>query len=121
MNLIYWFLVVHCILWTKATTEELIEQNVVVAQVPTDEEDPDLRALVLRYQQHYCTRYCTPEGSAVCRFGFPFAPRETTGVDGDRVKYKRNGDEGYINSYNPFFLRLLESNMDMQVSIQIYI
>lgn len=40
-----------------------------------------------------------------------------TEIVGDRVHYKRTVEEGYTNPYNPFFLRLLEVNMDMQINI----
>jgi hypothetical protein len=107
---------VHCVLWTKANTQQLIDRNIVIAELPTEEEDSHLRVLVLKYQVHKCSSYCTPDGSNICRFGYPYLPNDKTQLINNRVHYKRSGDCGFINSYNPFLLRLLESSMDIQLN-----
>lgn len=117
-NLIFFCIyLVHVVLWCGKTAQELMEMDIVTAEIPKEEEDPELRALVMKYQIHRCTAYCTPAGAARCRFNFPFLANERTEILNNRVVYKRGGDEGYVNTYNPFFLRLLQVNMDMQINL----
>ena len=40
--------------------------NIISAELPTEEEDPELRELVLRYNKHQCSPYCKRTGRCVC-------------------------------------------------------
>ena len=58
-------------------------QERITCKLPDKESDPDLYALVARYQMHKCSAYCKQnvKGGGVfvtlCRFNFPRKPCET--------------------------------------------
>ena len=98
-------------------------------KLPDKESDPDLYALVARYQMHKCSAYCKRKvkGGGVfvtlCRFNFPRKPCETAVLYCVEEKLKkrqkiyelkRSESDVRVNDYNPLILLLWQANVDIQ-------
>ncbi|KAI8385026.1 uncharacterized protein BYT42DRAFT_564446 [Radiomyces spectabilis] len=92
---------------------ELASMNLVVARMLA--MDDPMTQYVQKCQMHTCTAYCMPEGQQFCRFGI--APCEEVYCDNGRYFYERGGEDAMINPYNPFLLRLVQSNMDIHLTV----
>ena len=101
-------------------------QERITCKLPDKESDPDLHALVARYQMHKCSAYCKQKvkrgGVFVtsCRFNFPRKPCETAVLHCVEEKLKkrqkiyelkRSESEVRVNDYNPL---LWQANVDIQ-------
>ena len=104
-------------------------QEWITCKLPDKESDPDLHALVARYQMHKCSAYCKRKvkrgGVFVnpCRFNFPRNPCETAVLHCVEEKLKkrqkiyelkRSESEVRVNDYNPLILLLWQANVDTQ-------
>ncbi len=125
---------VHCFFWLDKqhvpdmTTAEgrigmvkLIDK-IIKTDLPDKDNDPELYALVKKYQTHKHTPYCLRRGR--CRFDFPQPPcRETHLIAQERTSSrrrmfyatKRSEEATMINAYNPILLRKWKGNMDVKM------
>ncbi|GBN32811.1 hypothetical protein AVEN_85060-1, partial [Araneus ventricosus] len=122
---------VHLVVWIdKAPSFESPEgltyiDQVISCRLPSEEEDPDLRALVTRNQIHRHTHTCHKNNSETCRFAFPSERCEQTRIappssdefirNGGRFcTLKRTTNEKWANNYNQQILKFFNANMDIQ-------
>ena len=104
-------------------------QERITCKRPDRNGDPDLHALVARYQMHKCSAYCKRKVKrdrifiASCTFHFPRKPCETAVlhcVEENLKKrqkiyeLKRSESEVRVNDYNPLILLLWKANIDIQ-------
>ena len=104
-------------------------QERITCKLPDKESDPDLHALVARYQIHKCSAYCkrkVKRGGVfvnMCGFNFPRKPCETAVLlcVEEKLKkrqkiyeLKRSESEVRVNDYNPLILLLWQANVDIQ-------
>ena len=104
-------------------------QERITCKLPDKESDPDLHALVARYQMHKCSAYCKRKVKrggvfvTLCRFNFPRNPCETAVLHCVEEKLKkrqkiyelkRSESEVRVNDYNPLILLLWQANVDIQ-------
>lgn len=108
---------IHILLWTKKTAAQLAELDIITTELPPlNTRD---RELVARHQIHKCGTYCrisTIDGD-ICRFNFPQEEREENEEINGRYHFKRTAQAAMVNQYNPYFLHLLECNMDIQLNV----
>jgi hypothetical protein len=119
----------HMLLWLevkdldyKSTAgDEFINRN-ICCSIPSD--DDELKSLVLQKQNHRHRGTCFKSGKSYCRFGFPRPVSSTSTVldeedisknHGRFLQLKRNESETTINNYHPDLLRIVKSNMDIQL------
>jgi hypothetical protein len=119
----------HMLLWLevkdldyKSTAgDEFINRN-ICCSIPSD--DDELKSLVLQKQNHRHRGTCFKSGKSYCRFGFPRPVSSTSTVldeedisknHGRFLQLKRNESETMINDYHPDLLRIVKSNMDIQL------
>jgi hypothetical protein len=80
----------HIVLWTEATTAEMIASNEIRSTMPNAEYEPALYAKVRKHQIHTCDqRRCggpAPEGEQ-CKRGFPRPLSCTTYHDPSSLRY----------------------------------
>ena len=133
---------VHSMWWIKdapnldtATGRQVAPQYIdryISVGIPK-ESDGELRALVLRLQQHHHTSTCRKttrrrRNVAECRFDFPQPLCEETRLKshddpGNRSRcylLKRSVGEENINPYNEHLLRAWQANMDIQLIGSVY-
>ena len=129
---------VHSLWWVKEapdlqTVEGLravpgfIDQY-ITTKIPTEGEDDELRALVMRLQRHKHTHTCQKNGRRGCRFDYPKQPspetRLKTNADGgNKARFyviKREPAAEMVNPYNEHLLRAWRANMDVQVVGSVY-
>ena len=133
---------VHSMWWIKdapnldtATGRQVAPQYIdryISVGIP-NESDGELRALVLRLQQHHHTSMCRKttrrrRNVAECRFDFPQPLCEETRLKshddpGNRSRcylLKRSVGEENINPYNEHLLRAWQANMDIQLIGSVY-
>jgi Helitron helicase-like domain at N-terminus len=95
--------------------------DVVRAELPSKEEDPELYQLVNEFMRHKeshldsANSRCNKKGK--CVYGFPHPVREQTTVDEyGRVLYRRRGSESaWIASYIPALLKLLKCHINVDI------
>ena len=95
--------------------------NVVCAELPSKEDEPELYQLVNDFMRHRDTHLqseysrCNKKGK--CIYGFPQPVRPQTVVDEyGRVKYRRRSEQdAWITSYIPALLRLLQCHIHVDV------
>ena len=101
----------------------------ITCKLPDYESDPELHAMVTKYQLHkysgYCKRKIKRGGVFVttCKSNFPRTPQEKTVLHCVEEKLKkrqriyelaRSESEVRVNDYNPLLLLLWQANMDIQ-------
>ena len=104
-------------------------QERITCKLPDKNGDPDLHALVARYQMHKCSAYCKRKVKrggifiASCKFNFPRKPCETAVLHRVEEKLKKrqkiyelkcSESEVRVNDYNPLILLLWKANIDTQ-------
>ena len=128
----------HVMLWIKDAPVIGVDPDHVVlswiqeritCHIPDKNTDPELYALVTKYQMHKCNAYCTRRikigrGKYIkrCRFNFPRKATSTASVNPlDKSKTRqrvydlpRKSEEARINDYNPLLLLLWKANVDVQ-------
>ena len=100
----------------------------ITTKIPTEGEDDELRALVMRLQRHKHTHTCQKNGRRGCRFDYPKQPspetRLKTNADGgNKARFyviKREPGAEMVNPYNENLLRAWRANMDVQVVGSVY-
>ena len=117
---------VHCVLWTKRTLNELIEQNnqggrLTIVSCDANPTDVDLRETVQRVQIHghtenYCVR-TRHDGGKYCRFMFPKPVSDCTRVVDNEVLYRRGEGDVMVNPYCPDLTRFCRSNTDFRLNV----
>eukprot|EP00731_Ephydatia_muelleri_P010648 Em0005g1234a len=108
-------------------------QERITCKIPDATLNPELHALVTKYQMHKCTDYCKRRRKlksgfiTTCRFGFP---RDCTDIAvlnpveeclKSRKKIyclPRSVQECRVNDYNPLILLLWKANMDIQFTAE---
>lgn len=122
---------VHLLVWIDnapsfETPEGLAFINQVIScRLPSEDEDPNVRALVTRNQIHRHTHTCHKNNSETCRFSFPReACQQTRIVPPSSDEFIRNGgrfctlkrttNERWVNNYNQRILEFWNANMDIQ-------
>jgi hypothetical protein len=110
----------HNLLWTEKSTEELIQNGYIRADLPNPDLEPLLYELVQKFQVHTCAeRFCggpqAPTGK--CRKGFPAdLSNRVFQKDQDlRYTYKRLSEaDCWIVPYNAELLLLYEGHVNVQ-------
>ena len=132
----------HALLWIqsapvigKSNPKDVLAwiQERITCKVPDATLNPELHALVTKYQMHKCTDYCKRRRKlksgfiTTCRFGFP---RDCTDIAvlnpveeclKSRKKIyclPRSVQECRVNDYNPLILLLWKANMDIQFTAE---
>lgn len=93
--------------------------NLISTAIPNPFADPDLYDLVKRHQMHSCTNYCFRGNAAACRFGFSkeLFPDTHIGPEAQKVVYQRTIYDDRVPNYNnPYLLKLIHANMDIQIN-----
>ncbi|KAG1137280.1 hypothetical protein G6F38_011425 [Rhizopus arrhizus] len=102
---------VHMVLWTGKSSEELVGmESLVIAQIPSYDDDPELYRLV--------TELIEPQAFQTCRFGYPKPASDHSYFNPitQRAVYRRSVVDGNVNGYNPYLLKLLKVSMDIQIN-----
>ena len=104
-------------------------QERIACKLPDKNSDPDLHALVARYQMHKCSAYCkrkVKQGGIFidsCKIQFSRKPCETAVLHCVEeklkklqkiYKLKRSESEVRVNDYNPLILLLWKAKIDIQ-------
>ena len=101
--------------------------KVISSEIPDENLDPELHALVKKYQSHvHYKKYCLNNKRKKCRFKFPFPPCTATHLVPLGIAHvdlptnmfyrtKRSANAGYINSYNPTIIRHWRGNTDIKL------
>eukprot|EP00731_Ephydatia_muelleri_P001725 Em0001g1725a len=132
----------HALLWIqgapvigKSNPKDVLAwiQERITCKIPDATLNPELHALVTKYQMHKCTDYCKRRRKlksgfiTTCRFGFP---RDCTDIAvlnpveeclKSRKKIyclSRSVQECRVNDYNPLILLLWKANMDIQFTAE---
>ena len=132
----------HALLWIqgapvigKSNPKDVLAwiQERITCKIPDATLNPELHALVTKYQMHKCTDYCKCRRKlksgfiTTCRFGFP---RDCTDIAvlnpveeclKSRKKIyclPRSLQECRVNDYNPLILLLWKANMDIQFTAE---
>jgi hypothetical protein len=134
---------VHCVVWIKDapvlgknTVEEVTEfiQKIATCNKPYPITSPTLSSLVSRFQTHKCNKYCTKvykqkeKFYRKCRFGFPRPVKDELVVNDvidylavsknkqprKRLYHLQDGNEVFINDYNPALSIANQANVDIQ-------
>lgn len=101
--------------------------SIISAEIPSSEDDPHLRELVLRFNQHPHTHLnttysrCNKDGK--CIWGFPQPIREKTELNQyGRVHYRRRKEEDqWTATYMPYLTKLLECHVNVDVCFTVNI
>ena len=104
-------------------------QERITFKLPDKNSDPDLHALVARYQMHKCSAYCKRKVKrggifiTSCKFKFPRKSCETAVLHCVEKKLKKrqkiyelkcSESEVRVSNYNPLILLLWKANIDIQ-------
>ena len=132
----------HVLLWIegapmigKSDPTEVLAwiQERITCRIPDASLNPELHALVTKYQMHKCTNYCKRRQKlkngfiTKCRFGFPrdcteyamLNPVETCLKTRKKIYFlPRAEQECRVNDYNPLLLMLWQANMDIQFTAE---
>lgn len=96
--------------------------TVISAEIPSEQEDPELRELVLRFNQHPQNHLQNPESrcnkDSRCIWGFPQPIRDRNELNEfGRVLYRRRKEEDrWTPAYLPFLTRLLRCHINVDVT-----
>jgi hypothetical protein len=114
---------VHMIVWVD---KETIPKDVVEAQVPADNDDPELREKVLAYQVHRCVpsrcmRKKKPGTQRMvnlntCKYGYPQPLRAEDGLDAEGMKYqykRLKPEDTSIVSFNRWLLKMWGAHLNV--------
>ena len=132
----------HVLLWIqgapvigKSDPTEVLAwiQERITCKIPDATLNPELHALVTKYQMHKCTDYCKRRRKlksafiTTCRFGFPRDCTESAVLNSVEECLKsrkkiynlpRSAEECRVNDYNPLLLLLWRANMDIQFTAE---
>ena len=132
----------HVLLWIegapmigKSDPKEVLAwiQERITCRIPDASLNPELHALVTKYQMHKCTSYCKRRQKfkngfiTKCRFGFQrdcteyavLNPVEECLKTKKKIYFlARAEQECRVNDYNPLLLMLWQANMDIQFTAE---
>jgi len=79
----------HGFVYTERKTPELIALDIIRANVPDPDIEPELYRLVTTFQVHHCDHRCRPQGQTdePCSKGFPQPLSQTTHCSGNSLRY----------------------------------
>jgi PIF1-like helicase/Helitron helicase-like domain at N-terminus len=109
----------HGCLWTTKSINDMIRDNVVRADLPDPEKEPELYTLVRTHQIHTCDLRCggpAPPGE-VCKKGFPRPYSEYTYEDPNKSRfiYKCTKEEDrWVVPYHAPTLYIWNAHMNLQ-------
>ena len=101
----------------------------ITCRIPDQKTNPELYAMVTKYQMHKCSAYCRRKRKVnglfvtKCRFAFPRQEMEKGQISNVEECLKsrkkiyclpRSDLEVRVNDYNPLILLLTKANMDIQ-------
>ena len=128
----------HALVWIRnapvvgvSKEEEVVKfiNERITCHIPDKDSCPELHQLVISYQIHKCSNYCTRKRKfssntiTKCKFGYPRPVLEATVINNvkdslksDKKIYyaKRKEEEVRINDYNPLISYLWKANVDIQ-------
>ena len=132
----------HVLLWIqdapvigKSDPKDVLAwiQERITCKIPDAALNPELHALVTKYQMHTCTNYCKRRQKlksgfiTKCRFSFPRDVAEHAVLNPVEECLKsrkkiyllpRAAQECRVNVYNPLLLLLWQANMDIQFTAE---
>eukprot|EP00731_Ephydatia_muelleri_P005830 Em0003g78a len=132
----------HVLLWIqdapvigKSDPKDVLAwiQERITCKIPDVALNPELHALVTKYQMHKCTNYCKRRQKlksgfiTKCRFSFPRDVTEHAVLNPVEECLKsrkkiyllpRAAQECRVNDYNPLLLLLWQANMDIQFTAE---
>ena len=132
----------HVLLWIqdapvigKSDPKDVLAwiQERITCKIPDAALNPELHALVTKYQMHKCTNYCKRRQKlksgfiTKCRFSFPRDVTEHAVLNPVEECLKsrkkiyllpRAAQECRVNDYNPLLLLLWQANMDIQFTAE---
>ena len=132
----------HALLWIQGAPEigksdpkDVLAwiQERITCKIPDAALNPELHALVTKYQMHKCTNYCKRRQKlkrgfiTKCRFNFPRDVTEHAVLNPVEECLKsrkkiyllpRAEQECRVNDYNPLLLLLWQANMDIQFTAE---
>ncbi|KAL5457558.1 hypothetical protein EMCRGX_G034829 [Ephydatia muelleri] len=132
----------HVLLWIlgapvigKSDPKDVLAwiQERITCKIPDAALNPELHALVTKYQMHKCTNYCKRRQNiksgfiTKCRFSFPRDVTEHAVLNPVEECLKsrkkiyllpRAAQECRVNDYNPLLLLLWQANMDIQFTAE---
>ena len=109
----------HGFVYTERKTPELIALDIIRANVPDPDIEPELYRLVTTFQVHHCDHRCRPQGQTdgPCSKGFPQPLSQTTHCSGNSLRYlyRRTKEEDWIViPYNPETLLIWRGHINFQ-------
>jgi len=108
----------HCLLWCEKSIPQLIRENYIRADIPDPAREPQLYALVMKYQIHQCrVNICGgPGANGKCSKGFPCDVSDTTHHEpgNNRYTYARGENDVWVSPYNPELLLIWDGHCNVQ-------
>ena len=107
---------VHCLFWMDIKDKRQL-LPLISCKIPSISEDEYGNAPVRRFQIHeHSKNYCKKD-TGVCRFKYPRPICKHTRFIGNTMVYEleRRQNETMVNAYNIDILKMLNSNMDIQI------
>jgi Helitron helicase-like domain at N-terminus len=108
----------HWLLWSEKPISQLMEENYIRADITDPIREPQLHALVMKYQIHRCwVNICGgPEVNGKCSKGFPCDVSETTHHEpgNKRYTYARGENDVWVSPYNPEPLLIWNGHCNVQ-------